>query len=804
MRLWSSPANAPRQARAVTVRRGALGVVPDVVSGVLLGALLWLHAAQGPQLATALAQSAPPDSVIRLQPSPMLQPGFGPGERAQRPTFLFGDRVSGRPNLDTVVEGNAEMRRADMVIRADRIEYWQPDDLARARGNVRINRSGNLFEGPLLELKVDAFEGFFVTPSYRFLRNDAYGTADRVDFIDDKRAVIRNATYTTCQRQPGPSWMPDWILRAGSVRIDEEDESGEARDAVLSFKGVPVLPLPSLSFPLSDKRRSGFLPPTFGLDSTSGFEYAQPYYWNIAPNRDATFTGTVLTRRGIDVAGEFRYLERDYGGKATASVMPSDRLRNSDRWSYSVQHAGLLAPSLAGAGPLFVGLNLNRVSDDNFWRDFPRAGPALTQRLLPADATATWALGDLSLTARSLRWQTLQDPLAPITPPYDRAPQWIARWTRSALPLGLDVSALADVTRFESATALTGQPNGRRSLAVMALSRPWIADAGFITPRLQWHTTRYDFDQPLADGRLTAQRSLPTFSIDSGLVFERMARYVGRDWVQTLEPRAFYVNTPYRDQALLPNYDSAINDFNLATIYTENAFGGNDRIADNHLLTLGATSRLFDPLTGAQAAYFGVAQRLRFRDQRVTLPGGLAANERLSDLLVAAGLNWDPRWSFEGAVQLNLKTQRSIRTTLATRYTPGKYRTVSAAYRLQRGQSEQLDLGWQWPITMFGAPEPGAGRWYSVGRLNFSLKDRRVVDTVAGVEYDGGCWIGRAVFERIQSTVASANTRILLQLEFNGFTRLGTNALQTLQQQIPRYQVLREQVTEPSRFTRWD
>jgi len=167
-------------------------------------------------------------------------------------------------------------------------------------------------------------------------------------------------------------------------------------------------------------------------------------------------------------------------------------------------------------------------------------------------------------------------------------------------------------------------------------------------------------------------------------------------------------------------------------------------------------------------------------------------------------MNWNPQWSFEGAVQFNLKAQRSERSTLAVRYSPGKYRTVSAAYRLQRGQSEQLDLGWQWPITMFGAPEPGAGRWYSVGRLNFSLKDRRVVDTVAGVEYDGGCWIGRAVFEPIQSTVASANTRILLQIEFNGFTRLGTNALQTLQQQIPRYQVLREQVTEPSRFTRWD
>ena len=772
---------------------------PLATAMLMAGAMLLPVAAQGQ--APAAPGVAAPDSVIRLQPSPYLRELIAPQERPQRPTFLFGDRVTGRTDVDTVIEGHAELRRADLVIRADRIEYYEPEDRARARGNVRVNRAGNLFEGSLLELKVDAFEGFFIAPSYRFLRNNAYGSAERVDFIDDKRTVIRNATYTTCQRQPGPSWMPDWILRAGSVRLDEDDESGEASDAVLSFKGVPVLPLPKLSFPLSDKRRSGFLPPLFGLDSRSGFEYMQPYYWNIAPNRDATLNAALLSRRGVDLSGEFRYLERDYQGRMTASLMPVDQLRDRDRWSYSVFHNGLVTPSLAGTGPLALSLNLNRVSDNDFWRDFPRSGPALTQRLLPADATAAWSWGNLSLTARSLRWQTLNDPLAPITPPYDRAPQWVARWSRSSLPLGLDVSTLADITRFESTQTLTGQPNARRGVAVLAISRPWVAPYGFITPRLQWHTTQYDFDQPLADGRLRATRNVPTLSLDSGLVFERESSYFGRSWLQTLEPRAFYVNTPFRDQSGLPNYDSALNDFNLATIYTENAFGGQDRIADSHLLTMGATSRLFDPVTGAQAAYFGLAQRLRFRDQRVALPGGAPVSDRLSDLLLASGMNWRPDWGVDAAVQYNPKTQRSERTTLALRYTPARFKTLSAAYRLQRGLSEQLDTGWQWPI---GTPSAGEGRWYSVGRLNFSLKDRRLVDTVAGFEYDAGCWIGRVVFERIQSTVATASTRLLLQIEFDGFTRLGTNPLQTLRQQIPRYRLLREQVVEPSRFTQYD
>jgi LPS-assembly protein len=306
---------------------------------------------------------------------------------------------------------------------------------------------------------------------------------------------------------------------------------------------------------------------------------------------------------------------------------------------------------------------------------------------------------------------------------------------------------------------------------------------------------------------------VPTFSLDSGLVFERDARYFGRAFRQTLEPRAFYVYTPFRDQSLLPNYDSAANDFNFATIYTENAFGGNDRISDNNLLTLGATTRLLDPDTGAEAARFGMAQRLRFKDQLVTLPGEQPVSERLSDLLFGATINWTPLWSLDATVQYNPKTRRSIRETIGGRYSPGNYRVISAAYRLQRGSSEQLDIGWQWPINdlwgdkgvdMGPGQGEGEGRWYSVGRLNFSLQDRRLVDAVVGLEYDAGCWLGRVVLERLQSGTTTSNKRILFQLEFVGFTRLGSNALQTLKQNIPRYQFLREQISTPSRFSNYE
>ncbi|MBX3585486.1 MAG: LPS-assembly protein LptD [Ramlibacter sp.] len=749
----------------------------------------------------ARAQATAGESGMQLKSSPLLRETIPETERKGLPTYVTGDRLSGSPDLDTLVEGNAELRRGDLSIRADRLEYYQPDDLAKARGNVHINRAGNTFEGPLLELKVDAFEGFFTEPHYRFLRNDAYGEAERVDFLDDKRAIIRNATYTTCQRRPGPSWMPDWVLRAASIRIDNEEETGQATGASLRFLGVPILPIPSLSFPLSDKRKSGLLPPTIGLDNLNGVELTLPYYWNIAPNRDATFFPALMTKRGVDLGGEFRYLEQDYSGKLRANFMPNDSLRARDRWGYALQHDGVVRTGLTGIGTLGINLNLNRVSDDNYWRDFSRGTTSLTQRLLANDANLYWSRGNFSLAARTLKWQTLQDVASPIVPPYDRLPQLTGRYARTNLAGGLDVSTEVDYTQFKAERTLTGQPNAKRSYALAQISRPWQAPGWFAIPKLQLHSTNYQFDAPLTNGATSASRVLPTFSLDSGLVFERDASYFGRSFRQTLEPRAFYVYTPFRDQSLLPNYDSAANDFNFATIYTENAFGGNDRISDNNLLTLGATTRLLDPATGAEAARFGIAQRLRFKDQRVTLPGGTPVSERLSDVLLGASVNWDPKWSFESTVQYNPKTRRSIRSTLGGRYNPGSYRVISAAYRLQRGLSEQIDMGWQWPI---GNVTGGEGRWYSVGRLNYSLQDRKLVDSVIGFEYDAGCWLGRIVVERLQSSTSSANKRILFQLEFIGFTRLGSNALQTLKDNIPRYQYLREQTTAPSRYSNYE
>jgi LPS-assembly protein len=770
--------------------------------------MLLVLAAWGPQ---GLAQQELPAPALRTSPS--LGERIAPEIRPQLPVFVEGDRISGRPDLDTSVEGRAVLRRGDVVIRADRLEYEQSEDLARARGAVRVNRAGDVFEGPHLEMRLESFEGFFTQPSYSFLANGGHGRASRIDFLDADRAVIHDATYTTCVREPGDTGWPQWVLTANEIHIDNASETAYARGALVRFFGVPVLPVPALSFPLSDRRKSGFLTPNLGVDNRSGLEYTQPYYFNIAPNRDATLYPTIMTRRGVELGGEFRYLEPGFRGQLAAAVLPGDRLRDRDRWSWSLQHAQAITGLVPGA--MSLGLQVNRVSDDDYWRDFrrPRVVTSLTQRLLASDGQLNWGLGPYAATLRLLKWQTLQDITAPIVPPYDRLPQLQGRYSRPDLPFGMIGYVEADYTRFQSTPSLTRQPDAQRSYMLARLARPWQAPGWFFTPRLQLHATQYQFDESLPDGRTAAHRAVPTISLDSGLIFERETLLLGRSLIQTLEPRAFYVYTPFREQSRLPNYDSGRFDFNFATIYTENAYVGHDRIADNRLLTLGLATRLQDPVTGAELARGAIAQRLRFDDQRVVLPGESPVVDRLSDVLLGGSINWAPHWTIDTTLQYNPKTSRSERVTLGTRYNPTPYRVVNAAYRTQRVLSEQLDLGWQWPINdLWGdrgqALGPGrgqgGGRWYSVGRLNYSLKDRRLVDSILGVEYDGCCWIGRVVVERLDAGQSGANKRILLQLEFLGLTRLGSNAVGTFRTHIPRYQFLREQVDSRSRFMNYE
>ena len=789
---------------------------------------------------------APSSPALVLKPSSLLEESILDNTRKQLPTFLQSDTLSGRPDLETNLNGQVVIRRGDMLIKADKVDYDQVDDFAKARGNVYINRSGNVYQGPALDIYVDAFEGFFTQPSYQLLKNKAYGKAERIDFIDPANSVMHKADFTTCQRKPGPNWTPDWFFKGDKITLDTERNVGLAEGASLRFKDVPILPVPSIDFPLSDERKSGLLPPTIGVDNIGGLEYTQPYYWNLAPNRDITFFPTYWSNRGLRLGTEFRYLEGlapfqpPFQGQMRFDYMEKDALREgSRRWSMQYSHVGLVNPAFAG-GALGLNVNVNRVSDDNYWKDFAVIGDTGVQRLLSNDVGLNWTNGIFTYGVRTQVWQTLQDLDNiygnRITPPFNRVPQFTARMQRINVE-GFDFSIDGDLTRFESARdyeCLNGTayrsgcaPNADRAVALAQISRPFTTPYGYLTPKMQLNSRSYQFAGGLPAnnpfygdhaGQSGASVSVPTFSIDTGVAFEKSTRLFDRGWTQTLEPRIFYVYTPYRDQNYLPNYDSGGNSFNFASIFTENAFGGYDRISDSKLLTLGATSRFIDPETGAEGARFGLAQRLRMKEQRVTMPDDPTGKTGISDLLAGASVAMTKSWAIDTTVQYNQKTDNFMRRVISGRYNPGSYRVVSAAYRTENSEaglpvSRQVDVGWQWPLhDLWGGADTqdgegrglGEGRWYSVARMNYNPLDKKMVESVIGFEYDAGCWLSRVVAERLQVTDGIARQRLLFQLEFVGFSRIGTNAMGSLKTNVPRYQPLRQPSMTPSRFGNYD
>jgi LPS-assembly protein len=755
-------------------------------------------------------------AAIQLKPGSSLQQQLPASVSKQLPVFVRGNELKGELDGTTVIEGGAELRQHDTVLRADRIEHNRNTGDAKATGNVLLNRQGDRFTGPEMQINLNTSKGQFTKPEFNLL-NEGTGDASRVEFVDKNTSVVENGRYSTCPRVPGSDWMPDWLVRASSIEIDRVEDVGTARWGVVEFKGVPILTAPYLSFPLSDRRKSGALAPTVGLSSQDGVELTTPYYFNLAPNYDLTVTPTVMTKRGLDIGGEFRYLQPSYSGELKVGFMPSDKLRDRDRWAYSLAHSQTLVPSFAGGGALGMSVGLNRVGDSNYWRDFPRSITSLTSRLLASGAGLGWSHSGWNFSAGANRWQTLQDIDSVITPPYDQAGVGANTYRENMTWFGVpgwDLGFESSVTRFqrsELVSAGTVKSGGNRALVVADVSRRWQTPGWYVQPRARVNLAQYRTDSATG-ATVQATRTVPTLSVDSGLVFERDSSWFGRDYVQTLEPRAFVTWTPFRDQSALPNYDSGAPDFSLSSMYSENAFTGYDRVSDTKAVTLGVSSRLINPATGAEVVRVGVAQRALLADQKVTLPGGAPVTERLGDMLVSARVQWDPLWSIDTNVQYNAKSSQSARSTIGGRYTPGPYRAFSLAYRFQRDVSKQLDIGWQWPLAaLFGSAPAyqqgkalGPGRWYSVGRLNYSLPDRKVIDLVAGFEYDAGCWIGRVVAERLQVNTSNANQRILFQLELNGFGRLGASTLRSIQSHVPKYRYLREEVVKPNRFQQYD
>jgi LPS-assembly protein len=686
--------------------------------------------------------------------------------------ILEADSLFGQKNRQLEAKGDATLRQNGKSIRADRILYSPAEREVDAQGNVVLEQQNDRISGPRLHMNMGTGQGVVEQPQFHFQENNGRAAAISMDIQDKQHYELRDATYTTC-----PAGNNDWQLNMDRLEIDRATAIGTAHGTSVEFKGVPFLYTPWMNFPLNDHRKSGLLSPTYGSTSKGGMDLTIPYYWNIAPEMDATLAPRIMLKRGVQLNNEFRYMGATYNGELHGDVLPNDQILKRSRAHFSVRHGQAL-----GYG--FVGfLNFNRVTDDAYFRDLGTAVNSSAQVNLLQEGGFNLSQSGWNSTVRVQRYQTLQDPVAPIVAPYARMPQL----TTSAVRFWGDTSAAmgAEYVEFSHPTLI----NGKRMMLNPSASYALVNQPGvYVTPKIALHSTHYSMGVNNLTGMPNASRTLPLFSLDSGLFFERDTEYFGAAYLQTLEPRAYYVYVPYRNQNNLPNFDTAQADFSFTQMFTENRFFGNDRIGDANQLTLATTSRVLSSEQGEERFKVTLGERFSFINPQVNLLTPTATTSK-SDILLAVGGRLSKTMSFDSETDFDPNQSKTQRYGWIAHYKPEPGKTFNFGYRFQRNAVRQADISAQWPLS---------SRWGTVARMNYSFQDKRILDSIAGLEYNQSCWTLRLIAQHYTTSTLQTNTGFFVQLELSDLMQVGSDPLMVLKQNIPGYTKLKTNPAQPA------
>ena len=742
--------------------------------------------------------------------------------------IIEGDRM--QIYLDRTLKsiGNAELHRDKQDIYGDSIEYDMQNEELHVVGNTRIETSSGKVWGPELRLKLSDSTGEMKDASFQintqFVRapkpgdvkgakskgygstaveatvpltnqniedtpsdsptlnvrsSNSRGDAKTILFEGEDKKRLKDARYTTCAAD-----SDDWYLRAGSLELDDYTKTGTARNAWVQFKGVPILYTPWISFSFLNQRQSGLLSPTWGTTTRSGFEVSTPYYWNIAPDMDATLTPRYLSKRGMQYQGEFRYLGENYSGIDSVEYLPSDTDTNSTRYYANLKHKQNFGNGWSAS------YDIERVSDNKYFSDMSTRILTTSRVALPQQGSVSYTNDVWSFNGLVQKFQTLDG----VSFPYERLPQltlvgnkdWgMVNTNLYSQWVSFDRDPNAPATRATaSGGVLTTSVTGNRLTAYPSISIPFAKPYGYITPKFGINYTSYQLDNPTfnLDGTTgtyqSDSRTLPIFSLDSGLYFDRNMRVVKNSYTQTLEPRLYYVYIPYRNQSLLPVFDSAEADLNLGTLFMENQFVGNDRINNANQLSLAVTTRMIDAKTGEQRLAATLGQRFYFTDQKVGIPGESLRTGNTSDIVTAVTARLINKWNVDTAWQYNTDTSRTVKANIGMRYNPEPGKVLNLSYRYTKESLEQINISSQWPLGM---------GWYGLGRWNYSLRENQPIEGLAGIEYDAGCWQARTVMQRVSTATANANYALFFQLELGGLASIGSNPFMLLKRGIPGY-----------------
>ena len=746
----STPAATERPVMVVIPRAGETMAGTDSARDLDTG-IDWERC--GPAAGTAAFLTAAPDSGLA-------------------PTVIEAEADAAELDRDTdsaLLTGNVRFFYGAQTLAADRVVYNRGEGRVTAEGDVLLQRPDARLAGNHLEMQIDGQSGTLTAAEYRVPAINARGTADRAEFGGNRVSRYANITYTTCR--PGND---DWLLQADALELDHIEGVATADAATLRFLGVPIAYLPRFTFPIDDRRRSGVLVPSVGYSSNTGADISVPYYLNLAPNYDLTLVPRVMSKRGIALGGEFRFLTPQHQGTAVAEVVPHDReyLDGTARGSASLLTHSAWGQRLEGD------IRFNYASDDDYVADLGDSLAATSLRQLERTGELNYFGNDWRLLGRVQHYQTLDRDITIAERPYARLPQVLLTLQHPDGVGGLTYHLRGEYVYFEKEGGVDGHRLDINPGVSLPLRRPW----GYLEPKLAARYTRYELDDlsltSLSDD--APDRSVGIFSLDSGLNFERRASLFGISTRQTLEPRLYYLYASHTEQDDLPVFDTTELDFNFDNLFRENRFNGADRHGDANRLTVALQSRTLASATGAEILKASLGQIFYFRDRKVTLPtGALDEDDRsavVSELSarlsanwrVRGGVQWDPDDDFQqGLAQLH--------------YSDGRDRVFNAAYRYRDNLLEQTDVAALWPLS----PATSLiARWY------YSQRENRTLEALAGIQYGRCCWRVRAVVRRFtDSDTDQYNTAFMLQLELNGLGSLGNDIDSLLERGIYGYQV---------------
>ncbi len=668
-------------------------------------------------------------------------------DRGSAPLTLKTQQFDARYPDSAEASGNVELRRADQQLSTEFLRYLPASKSVEIPGPM-IYRDSQIFASAAnAEFEFINNGGELTDVSFNLVGATAHGTAEQMTLDSGNRSFLRRIDFTTC---PGDD--PEWLLNARELEFRHEEGYGIARGAKLEFMNIPFLYLPWMSFPIDSRRKNGFLHPHASSANDNGFEIGIPYYWNIAPDQDATLTPRYFTDRGIMLTGEYRLLTPRSGGTLEFDFLFDDKKTGQNRNHYKLRHD--------------TGINrewrstvlVDRVSDDQYFQVFGLSLAQTARQFLRSRASIDGGGRYWTFSLLADDFQVIDESVGALREPYRRLPRIAYKVNRPLGNSGFQFTLDSEIVSFDRDVGTAGVRSDFYPRLDWSMDRYW----GFVRSSAGYRYTTYNLDLQGLEGNESPDRGMEIFSLDAGMYFERTEN---SGFVQTLEPRLFYLNVPFRNQDDLPDFDTAEFTFGFSQLFHTNRFTGGDRQTDANRLSIAATTRSLDPDSGHERWSLSAGQIFYFEDQQVSLKGNMPVNIDTSPFVVE--FTWHPFTRFTGRLgtQWNWENRELDLGTFGIDYLSDNGSRLGFEYRYRRDRLDQFDFRYFWPVNE---------RWNVLTRLKYSLDESDLLEAQAGIEYEGCCWAVRLIARRyLRSRGGDERDALYLELNLKGLGSFG-------------------------------